>query len=141
MTISHEVHIDAPIERVWALTVDVEAWPAMTPTMTSVERLDAGPLQVGSRARIKQPGQSARVWTVTELVPNQRFAWQSNALGVCMTGTHQLERSGTGCRNVLGIELVGGLGRLMEGVLGRQLRKTIATENEGFRRVAESARH
>jgi len=141
MTITHEVHIEAAVEQVWRLTLDIEAWPTMTPTVTSVERLDEGPLRIGSRARIKQPGQSARVWTVTELLPNERFAWQTKALGVRMTGTHRLERSSTGCRNVLGIELSGGPARAMEMLLGKQLRKTIATENEGFRRVAESARH
>lgn len=42
MQITDIIDIDAPIERVWELTVDVEAWPRYTPTMTSVERLDDG---------------------------------------------------------------------------------------------------
>ena len=65
MKLENVMHIGAPVEVVWALTEDVEAWPDVTPTMTSVERLEDGPLAVGSQASIKRPGQGARVWTVT----------------------------------------------------------------------------
>jgi uncharacterized membrane protein len=139
MTITHELVIQAPVEQVWALTVDVESWPSMTPTMTSVERLDDGPLRVGSTARIKQPHQRPRVWTVTELRPEELFVWETKALGVRMAGSHRLRPVEGGCRNTLGVQLSGGLAALVQAALNGQLRKTIATENEGFRRAAEGA--
>jgi len=138
MTITHELVIDAPVEQVWALTVDVESWPTMTSTMTSVERLDDGPLRVGSTARIKQPGQPARVWTVTALEPNEVFAWETKAFGMRMVGGHRLESVANGCRNVLSVEMSGALSGVVQALLGRQFRKTIVTENEGFRRVAQA---
>ena len=64
MRIEHEVTIRASVDDVWALTIDVEALPTITPTMTSVRRLDNGPIGVGSKAVIKQPGQAERTWTV-----------------------------------------------------------------------------
>ena len=63
--------------------------------MTSVERLDDGPLAVGSRARVA-PGQRARVWTVTRLEPGRLFAWEARALGVRMNGSHHLEATAAG---------------------------------------------
>ena len=52
---SIEIDIDAPADRVWGVLSDARAWPTWTPSVTSVEVLDDGPLRVGSRARIKQP--------------------------------------------------------------------------------------
>jgi carbon monoxide dehydrogenase subunit G len=34
--------MDAPAELIWELNTDVERWPARTPTVQSVERLDDG---------------------------------------------------------------------------------------------------
>ena len=44
MKLENVVHIGAPVEVVWALTEDVEAWPDVTPTMTS----EAAPLQIAN---------------------------------------------------------------------------------------------
>ena len=140
MKIEHEIEISAPVERVWGLTMDVEAWPSFTPTMTEVERLDEGELAVGSRARIDQPGQSPRVWTVTELEPERRFAWSTRALGVSMIATHDLIRTENGTRNLIAVHLPGLLGGVLGTLLRRPLRKALAAENEGFKKAAEGRR-
>ena len=53
--LQHTVTIAAQPERVWAVVFDVERWPERIPTVDAVERLDAGPLAVGSRTRLQQP--------------------------------------------------------------------------------------
>lgn len=137
MKIEHEIEIAAPVARVWRLTVDVEAWPSFTPTMRKVQRLDEGELAVGSRARIDQPGQPPRVWTVTELELERRFAWTTRALGVSMVATHDLVATDRGTRNVVGVHLPGILGGLLGILLRRPLLKAITTENLGFKEAAE----
>lgn len=138
MRIEHTLRIEAPVDVVWALTEDVEHWPDATPTMTSVERLDDGPLAVGSQARIKQPGQQARVWTVTRLDPGRTFAWSTTALGARMEGSHHLSDDGGACMNRLELELSGGTAGVVGRLLRGQLLKAITTENEGFKQAAES---
>lgn len=139
MRIEHSTDIAAPAERVWDLTLDVEGWPATTPTVTSVERLDGGPLRPGSQALLKQPGQRPTVWTVTTVDPPQTFAWTARVFGVDMTGIHQVTPTADGCRNTLALELGGRGAGLLGRLLGRKLRSTLATENAGFAAAAEGA--
>jgi uncharacterized membrane protein len=137
MGIEHTIDIDAPIERVWALTLDVESWPDHTPTMTSIERLDDGPIAVGSAARIKQPAQRARVWTVSHLEPGRRFAWSAATMGTTMTATHELTPNGSRTTQTLRVEIEGTLSRLVGALVRRPIAKAIATENLGFKTAAE----
>ena len=141
MRIEHALEIQAPLERLWALTAQVVDWPRITPTVTDVEPLDDGPLRVGSRFRLKQPGQPLRVWTVTALEPQRRFAWSTRLLGLVMTGVHELVATDTGTRNVLRVELTGWGATLVGLLLRMPISRAIARENEGFRVAAESSPH
>jgi uncharacterized membrane protein len=76
------VTIAAPPDRVWSVVVDVDRWPERIPTVDAVERLDDGPLAVGSRTRLQQPRLPAGVWTITELTPGRSFTWESRSPGV-----------------------------------------------------------
>jgi carbon monoxide dehydrogenase subunit G len=126
---------------VWELTTDVESWPTMFPTVTAVERLDDGPIRVGSQARIKQPGQPARVWTVAQVTAPRTFVWATRARGFALTARHQLATtSADRVTNRLIIEIDGPLAGLIALLGGRKLRRTLSTENEGFRRAATGAR-
>ena len=138
MHLQTSLHINAPIERVWELTLDVESWPRLTPTVTKVEHLDTGPLAVGSRTRVKQPAQRAKVWTVTELEAGRRFAWTTSAFGGSMTGAHDLTPDGSGTANTLTIDLDGPFAGLVGMLFGRTIRRAIETENKGFKTAAEA---
>lgn len=138
MRYQDELLIQAPIERVWALTLDVERWPDATPTITEVARLDDGPFGVGSQARIKQPAQSARVWTVTRLEEPVCFEWETTMGPIRLRGGHHLSAEGDGCRNRLTLDIEGFGSRLLALLVGRSMRKAIATENAGFKTVAEA---
>jgi uncharacterized membrane protein len=139
MKTENELQIDAPIDVVWRLTADVESWPSVTPTMTSIERLDDGPITVGSRARVKQPGQRAAVWTVTGLDPNRLFEWRTSVLGMQMIGRHELAEVDGGTRNRLSLELTGRGSGVFGKLIGKKISQSIGTENAGFKSHAESA--
>jgi uncharacterized membrane protein len=143
MLINDTIEVAAPIEHVWALTIDVERWPQITPaTMRSVTLTSPGPLVVGSTARVKQPGQGAKLWTVTVLAEPHLFAWQTRMLGVTMTATHSLTDTGTQrTTNKLTIELTGRGSSLLGRVARRPITRTIAKENKAFKTTAEAAVH
>jgi carbon monoxide dehydrogenase subunit G len=136
MRVEHQLDIEAPPSIVFALNTDIERWPALTPTVTSVTRLDEGPLRAGSQALIKQPGQRSIVWTVDTLEPDHRFVWSAKATGMRMASTHLVDPTPTGARNLLRIELTGPVARLLGPLLRRKLHTVLETENEGFRREA-----
>jgi uncharacterized membrane protein len=137
MKVENTIRIDATESRVWALTLDLEAWPRYSPTMTEVTRLDDGPVGVGSRARVKQPAQSAKIWTVTELEPEKTFTWTTRAMGMTMVATHEVEATAGGTLNHLRVEATGGLSSILGPLLKAPIAKAIAQENQGFKRAAE----
>ena len=139
MDIHHTLTIPAPVDTVWALTIDVERWPQVMPTVTRVDRLDDGPLAIGSSARLEQPGLRPAIWTVTTLEPGRRFAWASRLLGAPIVGRHDIEATDDGARNTLTLELGGLRGRIIGTLFGGRLRSTLVTENEAFRAAAIAA--
>jgi uncharacterized membrane protein len=139
MHIEHEAEIGAPPETVWRLTTEVERWPDLLEAFTSVQRLEPGPLAVGSSARIKQPGQPERTWTVTEITAPRRFVWETHGLGLRMVASHDIEPTAAGCRNTLAIDLSGPVGAVVGRVVAKRIAETIAVENSVFTAEAERA--
>lgn len=137
MKLRHSLDIDAPPSRVWEVTVDVEALPDHTPTMTDVTKLDPGPLTVGSTVRIKQPAQRSKVWTVTEFEPSKRFSWTTRSAGTTMTASHDLVETPNGTTNTLSVDIEGRLAALVGALVGRPIRRAMAIENSALKAAAE----
>lgn len=91
MRFEASVQVAAPADVVFGVYADVEHWADWTPSVTSVERLDDGPLRVGSRARVQQPRLPVAVWEVTELLPGRSFTWEARGPGLRTIGRHIVE--------------------------------------------------
>jgi uncharacterized membrane protein len=139
MTISVSRPIAAPVERVWSVLTDVERWPESTASVTSVRRLDDGPLQRGSRAQIKQPRLPALVWTVTDVVPLSHFTWSTTTPGVTTNARHVLTTGPSRRVTVmLSIERSGFLEWLTDLFYTGMTRRYLTMEIEGLKRVCET---
>lgn len=139
MGITTSCTIDAPIQRVWDLTLDLEAIPSVTPTITAVDLLDDGPIRVGTRARLRQPGLPQRTWTVEEVEEPSRFVWATTLLGVRMLAIHRMEAvDGDRCELTLEVRFEGRGASLLSTVGRRSIGAALATEAAGF---AEAAQH
>ena len=136
-TFESSVEIDRPAEAVFAVFSDVTAWPSWTESITSVDRLDEGPLRVGSQAKIRQPKLPQATWTVTELVPGRSFTWEARAPGVRTVGRHEVEprNSRSTARSIL--EQHGPLGLILGTVYARLTRKYLAMESAGLKEHCE----
>lgn len=125
-------HIEAPAESVWPVLSDVARWPEWTPTIDSVERLDSGPLRVGSRARVRQPRLPRAEWEVTELVEGRSFTWEATGPGLRTIGRHEVTPEATGCTVRLSIEQTGPLGGVAARVWRRLSQRYVELEAESL---------
>ena len=132
------IDVAASMDRVWAVLVDVERWPEWTDSVSSVRRLDAGPLTVGSRVEISQPRIPTGTYTVTALEPGSAFTWEQRQPGSTVTAHHECARLPDGGTRVeLRVVMSGAVG----GVVGRLYRKLtkryLAMESAGVKARAE----
>ncbi|MBK1786941.1 SRPBCC family protein [Prauserella cavernicola] len=131
--------VDAGLEVVWAALADIESWSRWTESITSVRRLDTGPLRVGSQARVKQPRLPEQVWRVTELTESAGFTWETRGPGVTTIGGHWLTDADGAVTATLTLEQRGPLGAVLGMVLGGLSRRYVNLEADGLKRAAESS--
>ena len=138
--IERVVDVAAPPKRVWAAMADVERWPEWTASVTRVERLDRGPFGVGSRARVRQPGFPAAVWTVTVLEPGRAFAWRSAVPGLTSVGVHRVDPAGDRASRVtLAVTWSGPLAPVIRLLAGKRSRRYVELEAQGLKRRCETS--
>ena len=125
-------HIDAPPRPVWEVLFDVVGWPAWTPTIESVERLDDGPFRVGSRAKVRQPRLPQVLWVVSEVVDGRSFTWEARGPGMKTVARHEVVPDGTGCKVTLSIEQTGPLGAVAAVVWRRLTQRYLELEAESL---------
>lgn len=132
------IDIQAPAARVWAVLRDVEHWCEWTPTISRVQPLDAGPLNVGTSAIVRQPKLLPARWHVTEIEEGRSFTWITRAPGIVVTARHWVDGAANGSRATLSLDFSGFLGalcaRLTRGLNARYL----ALEAKGLKKRVES---
>lgn len=133
------VTVGASAGKVWDVLVDVEAWPEWTASMKKVQRLDGGPFQVGSRARIWQPRLPSMVWVVTAFDEGRSFTWEASRPGSRVVAGHQLSPApDDGSAVVLTIRSSGWAARAIEPFTGSMMRRNVGMEATGLKARAES---
>jgi len=138
MVLEDTIEINAPRDRVWQVTTDVEAWPKWAPAMERIRREDTGDFKLGSTALIKQKQMPETRWTVTEIDPGKRFAWQTRVLGMDMLATHIIIPGDRAVTNLLRIEMHGLLIKLLGPIMKALVAKSLKLENQGLKHYCES---
>ena len=106
--------------------------------MTSIQRVDRGPLAVGSQGRIRQPKLPPAVWQITELDEGRSFTWVTRSPGVRVTARHSVEASEGGSRATLSLQFSGLLGPLVARLTRGLNQRTSLLRREGSGRAAKA---
>jgi uncharacterized protein YndB with AHSA1/START domain len=131
------VDIDAPPEAVWSVMSDVERWHEWTASISSITRLEPGPLVVGSRAHVRQPKLRPADFVVTALVPAREFTWVTRSPGIGATARHGVEPIGGGTRATLSVRFEGLLSGLVVWMYGKLTDEYLALEAAGLKKRSE----
>ena len=131
------VDVGAPPDVVWAVMSDGERWHEWTASVTSVRRLDKGPLRIGSRALIRQPRFPPAVWKVTAIEPGRSFTWRSGMPLMWVYGQHSVEPLGAGTRATLALTYEGVLARLMGRLTRAITNRYLNMEASGLKQRSE----
>lgn len=132
------IDIAAPADRIWSVVRDVERWHEWTASISSIERLDDGPLRMGSRATVRQPKLPKNVFQVTALEEGRGFSWESRSPGLRGIGHHWIEPTSAGSRVTLGVDFRGPLAWLVTRLYGTLTQRYIEMEAEGLKRRCEA---
>lgn len=144
--IQHEVHIQAPPERVWQLVIDPQRIPEHNTTVVEVH--DAtGPLDhVGARYRSVSKVYGRRIegpWEVTEVEPGRRLVVRGTAAGGGeVTVVTTLEPADGGTRTAVEIDYTlpaGFLGEVANRLfVERSLEREVRHSADNFKALAEA---
>jgi hypothetical protein len=137
-TFSISIDIQAPPATAAAVMTGIERWHEWTSTITSIRRLDDGPLRVGSRAAVRQPRLPPATWTVTGIEPGRGFTWTTKSPGVTILARHFAEPAPGGCRATLSLEFSGPLGGLVARLTRGLNQRYLKIEAEGLKRRSEA---
>ena len=137
MKYERKVEVPASAEATWRVLADVESFPSWTPTFEQVDL--QGPLEKGTRVRIKQPGRGAVTYEIQELEPGRRFQWGSRGAGNDQRADHVVEPTGPETSAVtLTFEMTGLLGEIAGGLFGGKVRGMVDTEADSLRKRLSS---
>src|SRR6476661_4989638 len=130
------ITIDAPVEIVWSVFTDVERWPTWASSFTSIELLD-GPMRLGAKARIRQPGLPTVVWEVTKWEPGRSWTWTATGPGARTEASHVLTVSGRGTVAEQSIISSGPIGKMVAFLFRSLTRRYLAIEAAGLKQRSE----
>lgn len=131
------VYVEAPPAAVFDIYADVEGWPTWTSSVTEVQRLDTGPLKVGSRARVQQPRLPPGEWIVVDVTPDRSFTWERRGPGLRSVGRHYLHPKNSGCLVVAELEHLGIAAPLIAAVTKGLTRRYLRMETDGLKNHCE----
>lgn len=129
-TIIVDTHINAPVERVYAVLTDLDRWPETIQAITRIERLGDGPVTSGTsfkETRVMCGKEHTETMTFESVAPNRGYTLTANSCGVRYACVHTLtpEADGTRLRMEMRCTPLTLAAKVMSPVMGLMMRKTM----------------
>lgn len=136
LKISKEIEINAPVEKVWSIQTNIDAWEEWQPDISEA-RLTSG-LETGATFVWKSGGFKlvSRIGKISE---NKFFGWTGRGFGasaIHIWEFKQLESGNTLLRTRESMD--GWLVRLLKGMMHKKLNDSLDTWLNSLKQVAES---
>lgn len=137
----HVALVPASKQVVWQWWTDVERWPQWDTDL--IESAISGEVAVGTKGRMKVADDALISFTISEVVPEERFVIKVALFGAALSYTHSMvgEEDGT-LKIVHGAEISGILGFVWRLLLKAKIQKTLTLALDEFARqvAVETAR-
>lgn len=134
--------INAPVEKVFAFVTDFRTAPQWQDGVIESSQTPDGPTQVGTKMKTVRTflGQKLEATgEVTELVPNQKFAFKSTSGPIKFSLSQTFTPIPTGTKMELHVEMEpGGFFKLAEGALAGNLKQTFEAQAAKLKQVLEA---
>ena len=134
--LEHRVGVQAPVEEIWKILVDLESWPKWCALYPKT----AGVIRIGSELNLEVavPGQPVRAIkpVVVDWVPNEQILWRLSMFAGLMKSTRyfEIEQLAPG-------SCIFSHGEMFEGMLGPSVAKRLSGPlKRAFRDMGEAVK-
>ena len=135
--IAESVIVAAPPDKVWDAVVDFEARPHWEPRVKEAQIIGGGPLQEGSRIRLKVD-RDRFTSTVVELRPEERLSLLVKGPGFRVNHIYELNAREDGTEVTMTGEYQGIIGKLAVRFMRGSVRRDLVDELAAIKRAAEA---
>jgi hypothetical protein len=133
---TREIRVEAPLDVVWSLITDIDAWPRWNPAVSRAHL--AGPFASGSVFRWKSGGSSI-VSTLQVVERPRRVSWTGKTFGVAAVHVWDLEAVGMGVLIRTSESFAGWLVRLFPSTFQRLLDNALEEQLRALKVAAEKS--
>jgi len=136
LTTSKDIEIQAPVETVWKIQTDIDAWPDWQPEIS--EAKVAGAIEPGATFVWKSGGLKLTS-TIGKVTENNFIGWNGKGFGASAIHTWEFVALENGSTLVRTNESMDGwLVKLLKGMMEKKLNESLATWLNALKQSAES---
>jgi hypothetical protein len=132
-----QIEIQAPVQVIWNIMLQVERWHEWTPTINSIKKLGTDGFGTGTKLLIEQPKLPTAVWKVFEMKPEEGFSMAKENLFLKIVAAHILQPASNGTVVSLSLEFSGIFGKWVAKKYQQMMEEYLAIEAACLKKEAE----